>query len=226
MRTKRTFFLLSALIGIICVVIYVQYRHVLISPITKVKIESDFRFVSREEVAKLLLPFIRDGYFGANPVRIKKRLEQNHSIRHAAVSRLWPDTLKVFLTERIPILRFNDSKLVDDKGVIFDENNRTRFENLPAIVSDRQFSPELLQEYKKISKILGSVGLAVKKLSINQALLKLELVQDFVIVASYPNYQKELRRFADVYKTLVQEKTSHIVSIDLRYQHGMAVRWR
>lgn len=223
----RQFIAWAVLIGVLVggYVCY-QYRDETFFPITKVKIKGDFYHVSRGEMTETISPFLSLGFFGVLPTKIQALLERKPWIKEAHVRRMWPDILEVVIVERKPLFQFNSNLLVDADGEAFVPHKTKVFDELPQLSARGHFSPQLLQEYKKISKILNRVGLFIKKLERTDATLTMVMRNGMTLVASYPSFGREIERFVIVYPSIKGKKQAHLAKIDLRYQHGMAVSWK
>jgi cell division protein FtsQ len=81
-----------------------------------------------------------DPLFAFDPHQAQKLIERISWVEEAAVSRRWPDTIHVALTERQPLALFEtpDHKrmLIDAEGVRLTSDRLQRFDHLPVVYGD------------------------------------------------------------------------------------------
>lgn len=195
-------------------------------PITKVKIKGDYRYVSKDFLTHSISPYLHAGFLGVMPSQMEETLVRHPWIDKAEVRRIWPDSLEVFIVERRGVMRLPSGQVVDVNGELFKPKPEELPKDLPLVITGEQFSFGLLQEVEKISKILSTVPLFVRKLEKDYSTVRLELTTGLLLVLSTENTLNELQRFVLVFDALTREKTTPIAQIDLRYQHGMAVQWK
>jgi cell division protein FtsQ len=54
----------------------------------------------------------------------------------------------------------------------------------------------------------------------------LELDNDIKVVVGRENINERLQRFLELYRLRLADKSAEIEQIDIRYTHGVAVKWR
>lgn len=195
-------------------------------PITTVKVEGKFVNVTRKDIAKVVTPYLKEGFWGISLSHISNTLRDNPWIKQARLKRVWPETILVAIKEREPLLRFGDGSVVDDHGELFSPPKGSLPANLPMIKSEAGLKKELLQEFEKISKILARAHISLTELDKNRSSMKLNTGKGMLLVTSNKSFVMELERFVDVYPTIAEEKKARMVRVDLRYRHGMAVQWK
>lgn len=195
-------------------------------PINTIKVEGQFRFVRKQYVESVVTPYLRQGFWGINLAHIGKELRDSGWIKKAHLERVWPDTILVKITEHEPELRLGDNTLVDKDGSLFTPSPVSIPDSIPLVRSDTGLTKDLLQQFKKISNILGRAQLKVVQFDKGRTTLTLNTSKGLQLVASQKSFASELQRFVDVYPTIAKEKKTQIARIDLRYRHGMAVQWK
>lgn len=195
-------------------------------PINTVKVEGRYQHVSRKEVADVLSPYLKDGFWGISLAHVGKQLRDNGWVKKAHLERVWPDTLRVKIEEHEPWLRFGQNTLIDKEGNLFSLPQEKIPNSIPLLRSETGLTKDLLQEFEKISKILSEAHIVLVELYKGRTTLKLNTKTGMQLVTSSQTFLDELQRFVDVYPTITQEKKAQIVRIDLRYRHGMAVQWK
>ncbi len=81
------------------------------------------RVVTSREVLAVFAPDLGRSIFGVPLAKRRSELQHIPWVRRATVMRLWPDHLRVHVTERTPVAFARDGdaiRLVDDEGVLLD----------------------------------------------------------------------------------------------------------
>ena len=77
-----------------------------------------------------------------------------------------------------------------------------------------------------MSRILQEIGLGIRNVSVNARLTaELTLDNGVVLVVDREQYAHKLRRFVQLYRTVLEADNRALAKVDLRYADGMAVTW-
>ena len=140
-------------------------------PINTVKISANFQRIPRQQLADILEKYQKNSYFSIPIHQLEEQLNGLDWADEARVSRLWPDTLKIHLVEKKPMAIWNHS-LVTEDGRLFSAEPTRETSALTQLEGPEPQKNEILQIYKKLSKLLVKSGLYVALLQIhdNQSL--------------------------------------------------------
>ena len=174
---------------------------------------------------KKILPGLKVGFFLLDLNKINKSLNELAWVKTSVLKRVWPDVLVVKVNERRPIAKFNEKALVDDSGKVFFPKNLVQF-NLPQIIGKQGTEKQLLHEFKNMSSILNNVSLSLNVLKNEPSKLTLIMKDGLEVVMSNKEAVKRLKRFVGIYPKLAEHKSKPLQRIDLRYRHGLAVKWK
>ncbi len=92
-------------------------------------------------------------FFSLPVWQLQHKLNALEWIDQADIARIWPDTLKITLTEKRPIAYWNEAMITAD-GVLLLKDSQVMDKNLPILNGPEQDSQYVLQIYKKLSKLL------------------------------------------------------------------------
>ena len=145
--------------------------------------------------------------------------------RKVYIERVWPDILKITMIEKEPIAKWNNALLTED-GEIFNEGHSDD-EKLPELKGPVKQHQQVLQVFKKMSKILSIYGLHAASLEWrdNQA-WELTLANGVQLRLGKQDLETRIIRFCKAYPAVFAEKSGQLASVDLRYPRGMAVQWK
>lgn len=194
-------------------------------PLNNVQVEAPFVYVSKQTIEQQLTPFMKKGLLHINKNAITKNLSTLPWVKQVQVKRVYPDTLFINLTESQPVAIFNENDLLDDRGIRSPLIQDVHLP-LPKLKGNAGSEKELLQELKKVSKLLKAANLIVDRLERESTILILTMSNGLKIIVDEKGAQDRLARFVKVYPQLLQKKTQPLAQVDLRYKHGLAVKWK
>lgn len=194
-------------------------------PVSKVRIENQWQRISEAEVGKVLAPFMGNGFFDFDVVAAKVELERHPWILQASVTRIWPDSLSLHLTEQVAIARWGDEKLLNQYGKLFQPENLQESNSLPLLTGPADSQKTVMLQYQKLNQILFPAGLRLSELSLSKrGSWEYVLNEQMQVTAGRDDVFEKTQRFIDFYKSQPLMQSSQFRSIDLRYGNGIAVR--
>ncbi len=197
-------------------------------PLSQLMIEGDQTYVTATQVREAVLSVGELKSFMLQDVdSIQRSIEALPWVKHVAVRKQWPDTLKVHITEYRASAIWNGQKLLTPSGEVFD--------GAPSDVADKSLislhgtpgsAEEVLATSRELEKKLRKIGLSIQALSLNKRRSWRIVTRDGVrIELGRTARQERLARLVALYPRIsAQDKT--IAYVDLRYDTGAAVGWK
>ena len=225
---KRGLYVLAGVL--VCVALVMVQNRAGISgflnrPVSKVRIENQWQRISEAEVSKVLAPFMGNGFFDFDVVEAKQELELHPWILHGSVTRIWPDTLSLHLTEQVAIARWGNEQLLNQYGEIFQPKQLLELNSLPVLTGPEDSQEAVMLQYQKLNQILFPAGLRLSGLSLSKrGSWEYILNEQMEVAAGRHDVFEKTQRFIDFYLIQPIEQSSQFHSIDLRYGNGIAVR--
>ncbi|MDP1602185.1 MAG: cell division protein FtsQ/DivIB [Legionella sp.] len=223
----------SALTGLIICAIFLAAHLIYIYiadprrfPINTVKIAATYHHITHKQLETILEGYLNASFFSLPIARLQNELENLDWTDKVQVERIWPDVLKIRLVEKTPVAIWNNAMLTED-GAIFNEGGKLTEDSLPRLSGPHNQAREVLQVYKKMSKILTEYGLHVATLEWreNEA-WELTLSNGVRLRLGKRSLETRINRFCKAYPAVFAAKSEQLVSVDLRYPRGMAVQWK
>lgn len=195
-------------------------------PITTVKVAANYEHFTHKELEAVLAKYMNDSFFSLRLNALQHELTTMNWIDTASIERVWPDTLKIRLVEKKPVAIWNNSLMTED-GKLFNEGAVPDDLNIPKLKGLVSQQEEVLQVYKKLSKILSKYGLTATGLYLreNQSWVMI-LDKEIEIYLGKQELEMRLLRFCKAYPAVFAKKIEQLASVDLRYPRGMAVQWK
>lgn len=197
-------------------------------PIKNIKIRGDLTYVKQRHLQKIILPFIAKGFFRLDSQGLKEQILHMPWIASVTLKRFWPDTLAVDFMAKKPVAFIGKQGLLDEQGNIFFPDNVDSIPtDLPTFVGPVGQQKYLLQTYETMNPMLGQLNLKIIFLRlVDQQYWYLKLSNGLSVYLSRSQPYIQLERLVDVYSDVITSKVSMVDYVDLRYVHGMAVKFK
>lgn len=195
-------------------------------PITTIKVAATYEHITHKELENVLAKYLDASFFLLSVKGLQSELNSMSWIDTAYVERVWPDTLKIKLTEKKPVAIWGDALMTRD-GKLFNQGSVPSDLDIPKLKGPQSQQLEVLQVYEKLSKILSSYGLNASGLYLrdNQSWVLL-LNHNVKIYLGKKELEERLLRFCKAYPAVFAEKADQLAGVNLRYPRGMAVQWK
>lgn len=212
--------LLSARIG------YLFFSDAQRFPISTIKVVANYQHVSRRQLEAILAKYANSSYFSLPVEKLQHELAKLEWADKVQIEKIWPDTLKITLTEHTPVALWNHLLMAAD-GRVFHAADPNDLEALPTLIGPQHQQADVLQIYQKLSKLLASCGLRATSLELrdNQA-WELSIANGIQLRLGKRDLEQRVQRFCAAYPSVFADKLDQLASVDLRYARGMAVQWK
>ncbi|MFZ0219750.1 MAG: cell division protein FtsQ/DivIB [Candidatus Aquirickettsiella sp.] len=197
-------------------------------PVKNIKISGDLTYVKQSYLQQIISPFIAKGFFRLDSQGLKEQILHMPWIANVTIKRFWPDTLAVSFTTKKPIAFMGKQGLVDEQGNIFTPDNGDSIAlDLPLFVGSVGQQKYLLQTYTRMNPMFAPLNLKIKLLRlVDQQYWYIKLSNGLSIYLSRSQPYIQLERLVEVYSEVIASKVAMVDYVDLRYAHGMAVKFK
>lgn len=197
-----------------------------ILPINRVKVESGYQYISRDNLKSAILPYLRNSLLFINIDRVRQQLLQLPLIADVAVYRIWPDTVRIRVTEQDIVARWGDNAVLNRDGEVLSSPGTAMLEGVPRLLGPAAQSQHVLQVYQELSQLLIPLQLMIDRLQLSdRQSWTLTLNNGMKLILGRSDPSAGVARFTAAYDEVFATTTAIAEQIDLRYPHGMAVRW-
>lgn len=196
-------------------------------PVKNIKISGDLTYVKQSDLQQIILPFIVKGFFRLDSQGLKEKILHLPWIANVNIKRFWPDTLAVSFITKKPIAFMGKHGLLDEQGNVFIPDGDSRALDLPIFEGSVGQQKYLLQTYITLSPMFAQLHLKIKLLRlIDQQYWDLKLDNGLTVYLSRSQPFIQVERLIDVYSDVIASKVSMVDYVDLRYAHGMAIKFK
>ena len=197
-------------------------------PIRQVRIEGELANIDPLILEQRLLPLARGNYLTLDINAFEQTASDVEWVRSASVTRIWPDTLEVSVTEQKPVARWGDESLLGESGEVFAlPAQSSDFSSLPMLNAPRGHELEVLGMLDRLNKKLQPRGTSVTSLRMSDRLAWTVILSDGMEIAiGNQDPLKALDRLLGVLPGLGEQRMALLKKVDLRYPTGFAVIWK
>ena len=196
-----------------------------VMPLNVVRIDGDFRHMDRRTLEQAVGGAIRGNFFTVDVERVREAARRLPWVDQVSVRRVWPETLQMQVTEQEPLARWGKSALINGRGDVFHPPVNELPEGLPVLDGPEGSGKEVVVGYRRIKGDIAPLGLDVNQL-VRDARGGWRMLDDKGMTVQFGtrNEEQRLARFIRIYPRLVAENPRPLLSVDLRYTNGVAVR--
>ena len=130
-------------------------------PLGVVKIQGDFRYLDKARLQDMVEPQLDGGFFTVDVARVCEVIESMPWVASATVKRIWPDRLRVRVTEQLPVARWGENGYLNERGEPFVPEPTQVAGDLPALAGPDGHEATVLEQYRAMSHALAPTGLRV-----------------------------------------------------------------
>ncbi len=197
-------------------------------PIKHVRIEGEFANIDPQEVERHLLPLARGNYLTVDMKALEQAASEVAWVGSVSVTRIWPDTLQVNISEQSPVARWGSDSLLGQSGEVFVLPSQVAdFSHLPVLYAPRGHEVEVLGMLDNLNKKLESRRSLVSSLKLSNRLAWTVVLSDGLeICFGSQNPLNAVDRLLGELSALGGQRLALLRKVDLRYPRGFAVTWK
>jgi len=215
----------AAIVVAICVCALLL-RAALDRPVRRVLVEGSFQRVAAPEIESVVAKAVNGGLASVDLGVVRHEVEKIAWVDEARVSRQWPDALRVTIVEEVAAARWNDTGLLNTRGVLFIRNARFVPPELPALEGPEGTEGEVAKLYLEAQGPLLEAGLRLTGVTLDErGAWQLKLGDGVSVRLGRQSVDERLQRFIALASATVAKRIAEISYIDMRYTNGFSVGW-
>jgi cell division protein FtsQ len=195
--------------------------------ITNIDLKAEFNRVTAEQIRVAIAATSERSFFNINIEEIRNNLLQIPWVHKVNIIKKWPETLLVTVIEHKAVAVWNQNKLLNMDGEIFEVESVDSVESLPHISGQDNLSESILTKYIRFNELFKSTGFDINIAKISPR-GGWELILSNGTIVNLGTLQKDskLIRLAETWVNLIKLKDELPEYIDLRYSNGYVVKWK
>jgi len=196
-------------------------------PLRVVEINGDFVHLEPAAIEAKVAGVIDGGFFTVDMQQVRDAVRSMPWVAEVSVRRVWPDTLRMHVTEQVPLAHWGPDALVNLHGEVFRPTPMTASADLPTLHGEDEVAAKVVNLYLLMRSALVNSGLVVREMELNK---RWEWSATFdnglSVMLGAGDVVSRMRDFLKVYPQLRAQMPREPARIDMRYEHGFAVRWK
>jgi cell division protein FtsQ len=185
-----------------------------------------FEHIAPDEVYRAVRAQLSASFLAADLAAARAAVEALPWVASASVRREWPGTLRVSITEEVPVATWRGRGLVAASGTVF-ADGAAAFPALPALSGPEGSAAEVLATLHEMQRAVSASGLALERIEQSDRRAWTVWFSDGTEVRlGRRDALPRLERYARVAAPVVAPQAAHIAYVDMRYANGFALGWR
>lgn len=204
-----------------------QLKDPRVIPVSTVGVDGEMRFIKRERLEQVVAEAVNGSFFSVDLKRMCQRIERMPWVKRASVRRVWPDTLRVQVTERSPLAYWGEDALVSQLGEVFKPETLPHLEGLVKLVGEPQHAKTITREYQRMDSLLETAGLKLTHVWVDaRQAWSIKTDSGLMLQLGRRDVMQRLTRFVRLYPELMAQQEQQLKEVDLRYTNGFSVQWQ
>ncbi len=227
-NTRRLPVLGLVLSGLVIAALY-GYRGYWLNlfPVRNVRVQGEMNHVNPAEIKKRLAKHAASPYFLVNLSGVTQDVRQCAWIDRVQVSRIWPDTLQVWITEQKPVAIWKNTGFLNQRGELFFVDSLEGHARLPRLDGPSAQEKRLLAALHALNKAWKSQGVQVARLTLSESQAwSLEFDSGLRVVFGKQDPLLATKKLQGILPALGEQRFGELAALDLRYPSGMALVWK
>lgn len=196
-------------------------------PVRTVHVEGRFVHLQQAQLLDQVTPLAQQGFFAAQVGEIQERLQELPWVDQVSVRRVWPDQLTVQVLEQQAIAHWGEQGLLNPRAQVFEPRQALDLPGLPHFEGPDGHQERVLGMYQQMLGTLQPLQLGIDSLRLDaRRTWSVQLSNGLTVEVGRNNALERVERFVRVYPAILAAANGSLVSVDLRYSNGFAVRWK
>ncbi len=196
-------------------------------PLRRVHVDGALTNLGPEDAERVVKPYLGQNFFRLDMAALHAGFAADPWVERVAVSRRWPDSLRVEYTERVPYAHWGDQEMLDTQSQRFRPTRIRQPGEWPWLFGPAGHEALLAKTYKQAGAAVAPLGLRVTRLWQDaRGAWALRLDNGIELAIGREQFAQRLARFVELYPKVLAVQVERIAVVDLRYINGFAVRWR
>ena len=194
-------------------------------PIRAVKVEGRFTHVTAQALQQAVADAATGGFLSVDVDAIRRAALSLPWVHSVGVRRVWPDTLRLTVTEQIAVARWGEQGLINSDGDVFTPDPSSFPPGLPELRGPAGTEDAVLSQYRAMNQSLTPLQLRITQLELDERRAwRITFNGGMQLVLGREQAEVRLQRFIAIYPALRAAADPGIARVDMRYSNGFALQ--
>ena len=195
-------------------------------PLKVVRADGKFRYMQRQDLVSAVEKVTRGSFLTVDVEAIRDRAKNLPWVDKVSVRRVWPDSLRIWVEEHVPLSRWGKSAVLNLRGEVIHPKVESIPAGLPHLYGPDGSGRELAETYIQIKQRAVSLGLKITELKMDERRAwTMKFNSKLLVKLGNKDVEERLDRFYSIYPLLKEDKRQ-LQTVDLRYTNGVAITWK
>ena len=197
-------------------------------PVQSVRISGEFVRVSEADIERAVQPLLVPGLIRIDVDALRRAALAVPGVREATVRRAWPDSVEIFVIERVAVARWASGGFLEIDGTYFaPAHGGGPADALPMLAGPEGSQPRVLDLHVALERVLAPLGMPVAATELTGRGVLYATLRDGPRLVMRPEaVRNDVGTYALALARVMAERLHEVERVDFRYPTGFAVRMR
>ena len=196
-------------------------------PVQSVKISGEFVHVSRSDIERAVEPMLASGLVRIDLDALRRAALDVPGVREVMVRRAWPDSLEIWVIERVAVARWGSGGYLEIDGTHFAPFSGASAEVLPVLSGPEGRHRRVLDLHIALARTLEPLGMRIDATELSpRGVLYATLDDGPRLVMRPAAMDRDFETWARTLATVMTGRLHEVERVDFRYPTGFAVRMK
>lgn len=190
-------------------------------------VQGEPKFTAQSDIVAAVKQANISTFFDLDVKQMQTQVTALPWVASASVRKQWPDTLQVYVVEHKAVAHWNDSLMINQQGEVFSAPSQPELNTLPRLFGPEGSEQEAWHAFEQFAALFKVNNLRLNSLALSERFAwQLWLDNGIKLNLGREEKAKRVQRFIDIYPHLKKRQDVQVDSVDLRYDTGLAVRFK
>jgi cell division protein FtsQ len=196
-------------------------------PLRVIEVSGELNRLNHDEIQHTVVDAIDGGFFSCDMQKLRLAVVAMPWVADVSIRRTWPDRLSMVVTEQVPLARWGDDALVSVNASVFRPSTVEDFPGLVKLSGPEGSQQRVVAFFQAVVTAAQARELLVREVELDERRhWWLRFDGGLTVSLGRESIDYRLAQFFRVYPSLSAQAARQPERVDMRYEHGFAVRWR
>jgi len=196
-------------------------------PLRVVEINGDLQQLEPQQIEQTVMGAIDGGFFSCDMQRLRAAVLAMPWVEDVSIRRVWPDKLRMAVTEQVPLARWGEDALINVTGQVFRPGTLEGFAGLVQLHGPAGSELRVVEFFQAAVPAARMRGLQINAVELDERRhWWMRFDGGLTVSLGHESSDYRLAQFFRIYPSLTKDSARRPERVDMRYAHGFAVRWR